>query len=78
MKMETPEEKAKRIGVVFLPFTPEPVVIIEENNNDWKKQVLDAIYKEVIAVCECGKEITIKDGEKPCGNPRCPFGRLEI
>lgn len=56
---ETPQEKARRIGVPVIPKLPESQPSIEPN--------------PVVAICgECNREVRQIEGYC-CGNPRCPL-----
>lgn len=77
--METPEEKAKRLGVPLQPMSPV-IEVKEGDRTDIKhaeaKMEMMEYLKQVVSVCECGKEITRLDEQHKvsCGDQRCPFG----
>jgi hypothetical protein len=75
-KIETPKEKANRLGVKLFPspiIKPQP----QESEKDLGSQLYKKRFmEEIIGICEtCGIEIT-RMSKSPCGHQLCPFGIL--
>ncbi len=78
--METPQEKATRLGVPLLPQVDLPAYLPEkERDREAQSEFLKKMAEhmnEIVCVCACGKEITRKEyvDKKACGLNKCPFG----
>jgi len=74
---ETPEEKAKRLGVPLIHEVKITPTKDKDNDKELREMLLCEMTRyqnEVISVCTCGKEITRKIDKTPCGSQGCPFG----
>ena len=73
---ETPQEKALRLGVAYIPPS-KPSAKPEKKPVEFTKADFAKFILEVEAVCGgCGKGIRRCDKRDPCGNNNCPFGTL--
>lgn len=71
---ETPEEKAKRLGVPVLPAAPVHQRPTTGTSSEGVGTYIAAL-NTVVAVCgACAREIRKVETHTPCGNQRCPFG----
>jgi hypothetical protein len=75
-EIETPQEKAKRLGV---PLIPKPFPIINKPLPDYKDlQKFKSQIMKVVAICgSCSRELRINE-KHPCGRGDCPFGTLGL
>lgn len=79
IRVETPEEKAKRLGVPLIHERPVKIEPPSEKDHDFKDilhEEMTRYQNEVVSVCTCGKTIRRKMDDVPCGNQGCPFGYL--
>lgn len=72
-KGETPEEKAKRLGVPLVPLRKPDLERGVENLVKMRK----GYHPPTIAVCGgCSIEIKLGAVKSPCGRTFCPYGIL--
>lgn len=79
MSEETPQEKARRMGIPLI--APIDRIIPKRDNPATDKSFRDAMLEHLskpVAICGgCGKEMLPQDAKSPCGRQDCPFGYIQ-